>query len=223
MKPAPFDYHDPHSAEEVVTVLAARGDDADVLAGGQSLVPLLNLRLARPAVVLDLRRLPTEAPTIADGTVQISATVTVTNLLAAAVVGSLGEGVVEALRMIGHPQIRNRGTVVGSIAHADPAVELPAVLLALDGVVALRSRSRERRVPAADFFDGPFSTARQADDLLTSAALPVFARRRPSTSPDGQETPRSSACSSRSWRATPASRRSALVTGRCGFAARRKR
>ena len=80
----------------------------------------------------------------------------------------------EALRMIGHPQIRNRGTVVGSIAHADPAAELPAVLLALDGVVTLRSRSGERQVAAAEFFDGPFSTARQADELLTSVTLPIF-------------------------------------------------
>ena len=76
--------------------------------------------------------------------------------------------------MIGHPQIRNRGTVVGSIAHADPAAELPAVLAALDGVVSLRSRSGERQVAAADFFDGPFSTARQADELLTSVMLPAF-------------------------------------------------
>ena len=147
MKPAPFDYHDPGSTEEVLDLLAERGDDAVVLAGGQSLVPLLNLRLARPAVVVDLRRLPKESPTVADGAVQIGAMVTVTDLLAAPAGGSLGAGVAEALRMIGHPQIRNRGTVVGCVAHADPAAELPAVLLALDGVVTLRSRSGERQRP----------------------------------------------------------------------------
>jgi carbon-monoxide dehydrogenase medium subunit len=174
MKPAPFDYHDPETVEEVVDLLADRGDDAVVLAGGQSLVPLLNLRLARPAVVVDLRRLPKEMPIVVEGGVQIGAMVSVTDLLAAPVSERLGAGVAQALRMIGHPQIRNRGTVVGNIAHADPAAELPAVLAALDGVVTLRSRSGERQVVAADFFDGPFSTARQADELLTSVMLPAF-------------------------------------------------
>jgi CO/xanthine dehydrogenase FAD-binding subunit len=173
MKPAPFDYHDPDSVEEVVDLLAERGDDAVVLAGGQSLVPLLNLRLARPAVVVDLRRLPLEAPTIDGDVVRVGATVTITSLLAAPAVGRLGAGVGEALRAIGHPQIRNRGTIGGSLAHADPATELPAVLVALDGAVTLQSRSGVRQVGAADLFEGPFSTTRRPDELLTSVTLPI--------------------------------------------------
>jgi carbon-monoxide dehydrogenase medium subunit len=173
MKPAPFDYHDPESVEEVVDLLAERGDDAVVLAGGQSLVPLLNLRLARPAVVVDLRRLSREAPTIDGDVVRVGATVTITDLLASPAVGLLGAGVAEALQAIGHPQIRNRGTIGGSLAHADPAAELPAVLVALDGAVTLRSRSGVRQVGAAEFFDGPFSTTRRPDELLTSVTLPI--------------------------------------------------
>jgi carbon-monoxide dehydrogenase medium subunit len=174
VKPAPFDYHDPDTIEEVLDLLAEHGDDAAVLAGGQSLVPLLNMRLARPAVVVDLRRLPVAAPAVEDGAVRVEATCTVTGLLAAAEVGQLGTGVVEALQEIGHPQIRNRATVGGSLAHADPAAELPAILLGLGGTVVLRSRSGERQVPAAELFDGPFSTTRRADELLTSVTFPIL-------------------------------------------------
>ena len=174
MKPAPFDYYDPDSVEEVLDLLAEHGDDAAVLAGGQSLVPLLNLRLARPAVVIDLRRLPVDAPVLDDGAVRVGATVTVTGLLSAPELEVLGPGVGEALHAIGHPQIRNRGTVGGSLAHADPAAELPAVLLALDGTVTLRSRSGQREVAAAQLFEGHFSTSRRPDELLISVTFPRF-------------------------------------------------
>jgi carbon-monoxide dehydrogenase medium subunit len=174
VKPAPFDYHDPDTVEEVLDLLAEHGDDAVVLAGGQSLVPLLNLRLARPSIVVDLRRLPVEHAVLDDGVVRVGATVTLTALLAARDVGLLGTGLAEALRAIGHPQIRNRGTVGGSLAHADPAAELPAVLLGLDGTVTLRSRSGQREVAAAQLFDGPYSTIRASDELLVSVCFPIF-------------------------------------------------
>jgi carbon-monoxide dehydrogenase medium subunit len=174
VKPAPFDYYDPDSVEQVLDLLAERGDDAVVLAGGQSLVPLLNLRLARPAVVIDLRRLPVDAPALDGRAVRVGATVTVTGLLRAPALDALGAGVSEALHAIGHPQVRNRATVGGSLAHADPAAELPAVLLALEGTVTLRSRSGQREVPAADLFEGHFSTSRRPDELLTSVTFPRF-------------------------------------------------
>jgi CO/xanthine dehydrogenase FAD-binding subunit len=174
MKPALFDYHDPESVEEAVELLAEWGDDAAVLAGGQSLVPLLNLRLARPAAVIDLRRLPVAPPAHVGDVVHVGATVTVTQLLASAELASLGAGVEQALGEIGHPQIRNRGTVGGGIAHADPAAELPAVLVALDGAVTFRSRAGSRDVAAGELFEGPFATSRRPDELLVSVALPVL-------------------------------------------------
>jgi carbon-monoxide dehydrogenase medium subunit len=125
-------------------------------------------------VVIDLRRLPVEAPTIDGEVVRVGATVTVTSLLAAPAATALGIGVGEALRAIGHPQIRNRGTIGGSLAHADPAAELPAVLVALDGAVTLQSRSGVREVGAADLYDGPFSTTRRPDELLTAVTFPIL-------------------------------------------------
>jgi carbon-monoxide dehydrogenase medium subunit len=174
MKPALFDYYDPQSVEEAVELLAEWGDEAAVLAGGQSLVPLLNLRLARPAAVIDLRRLPVVPPVRDGDAVHVGATVTVSQLLASAQLAGLGAGVEEALREIGHPQIRNRGTVGGGIAHADPAAELPAVLVALDGSVTFRSRAGRRDVPAGELFEGPFTTCRRPDELLVSVTFPVL-------------------------------------------------
>jgi carbon-monoxide dehydrogenase medium subunit len=177
VKPAAFDYHDPDSVDEVLDLLAEHGDDAVVLAGGQSLVPLLNLRLVHPAMVIDLRRLPIEPPTVTDGKVRVGSTVTVSALLAAADTARLGSGIIEALLSIGHVQIRNRGTVGGCVAHADPAAELPAVLVALDGSVTVRSVSGEREVPAAELFVGPFATSRRPDELLTAMTFPAATAR----------------------------------------------
>jgi carbon-monoxide dehydrogenase medium subunit len=177
VKPAAFEYFDPDSVEEVLDLLAEHGEDAVVLAGGQSLVPLMNLRLVHPAVVIDLRRLPVEPPTARPEEVRVGSTMTVSALLAAAELSRLGSGVTEALLSIGHVQIRNRGTVGGCVAHADPAAELPAVLVALDGVVNLRSASGEREVSAGDLFEGPFATSRRPDELLTAVSFPVLAGR----------------------------------------------
>jgi aerobic carbon-monoxide dehydrogenase medium subunit len=163
MKPAAFEYRAPDTLEGCLDVLAEIGDDAAVIAGGQSLVPLLNMRLARPLVVLDPRRVDglRARPTSR----RLGALVTAAELEDDPVVGS-------AVRHIGHPQIRNRTTVGGSLAHADPAAELPAVLVALEGSVVLASRDGgERTVAAAEFFDGPFQTTRRPDELLTTVDL----------------------------------------------------
>lgn len=168
MKPPPFRYVRPGSLEEVLHTLADYGDDAKVLAGGQSLVPLLNFRLARPSVLVDLglvRELRGIGRT--NGRVAIGA---MTRQRDAELASEVREGcplIAQGLALVGHLQIRNRGTVGGSIAHADPAAELPAVALVTDAEMVIRSVAGERTVPASAFFDGPFSTLLAPDELLT--------------------------------------------------------
>lgn len=166
MKPAPFEYLAPRTVEEALEALARHGEEAKVLAGGQSLVPMLNFRLARPAVVVDINRVAgLDGLTEDDGALRAGALVRQRRLERWAVTGAplLHAG----LRLVGHPAIRTRGTVGGSIAHADPAAELPALLLACDGAVVARRRGGERVVPAAEFFVGPLLTALAADELVT--------------------------------------------------------
>jgi carbon-monoxide dehydrogenase medium subunit len=167
MKPAPLDYRAPETLEECLDILAEMGDEAVVIAGGQSLVPLLNMRLARPSVVVDPRRV---APLHGRRAGSLGALVTAAALEDDPVLGT-------AVRHIGHPQIRNRTTIGGSLAHADPAAELPAALLALEGSVVLRSRDGgERAVAATDFFAGAFQTARRPDELLVRVDLGPLSR-----------------------------------------------
>jgi carbon-monoxide dehydrogenase medium subunit len=175
MKPAPFDYFDPSTVDEVLDLLGDHGDDAVVIAGGQSLVPLLNLRLAQPGVVIDPRRCTDLRSFTVDGTgLTAGALVTAAELETSREARTI-PGLHDALRQLGHIQIRNRTTIGGSIAHADPAAELPALLLALDGSVTLRSRARgERVVSADDLLVGSFMTARESDELLTEVRLPRF-------------------------------------------------
>lgn len=178
MKPPPFTYVDPTGLSEATALLAAHGDEAKLLAGGQSLVPLLNMRLAQPAVLIDLNRvaelnyLREESrdgrPGIAIGAMtrhrSIERDSAVTDRLPL---------LREAIGWVGHPQIRNRGTVGGSIAHADPAAELPLVLVALDGVATVRSERGTRTVPAAEFFLYTFTPALEADEVLAEVWLPL--------------------------------------------------
>ena len=165
MKPAPFTYHDPPSLDGVLAALAEHGDDAAVISGGQSLLPLMNLRLARPEVVIDPRRVPgLRGISVTDDAVVVGAMTTASELLEDPAVGLALPGLTEAVACIGHSQIRNRTTIGGSLAHADPAAELPAVLAGVEGDVLLTSTSGERRVPAAELFDGPFSTTRRPGD-----------------------------------------------------------
>lgn len=166
MKPAPFEYHDPRAIEEAVALLARYGDDAKILAGGQSLLPMLNLRLARPGAVIDINRMTgLDDITESNGAVRAGALVRqrVFERWASRRLPLVAAG----LALVGHAAIRNRGTVAGSIAHADPASELPALLLCLDGAVVARSAGGEREIAAADFFQGPLMTAARAEEMVT--------------------------------------------------------
>ena len=174
MKPAPFDYVAVGTADEAVAALAAAGDDAVVLAGGQSLVPLLNLRLARPSLVVDIGRISGLGEIHANGVLTLGALTRQAQALRSPEVAQRAPLLAEALRHMGHAATRSRGTIGGSVAHADPAGELPAVLLALDGDVVLRGPGGlERILPASDFFQGPFQTARRQNELLVSLRLPA--------------------------------------------------
>jgi aerobic carbon-monoxide dehydrogenase medium subunit len=166
MKPAPFEYFDPRTVDEAIALLATHGDDAKVLAGGQSLVPMLALRLARPSVVVDVNRVTGLDQVRHSGdTVSVGALVRQRALERWA--SERAPLLTTALRHVGHAPIRARGTVAGSVAHADPASELPALLLCLDGAVVTRSRSGTRTIAAGDFFQGPLMTALAADELVT--------------------------------------------------------
>jgi CO/xanthine dehydrogenase FAD-binding subunit len=170
MKPAPFEYRAPASLEEALPLL---GLDSSVLAGGQSLVPLLNLRLARPEVVVDVNGL-TELDYIraGGGPLRIGAMTRQATLERSELVGRGWPLLHKAVRLVGHRQIRSRGTVGGSVAHADPAAELPAALLALGATFQLRSAGGARRVPASEFFLGPLYTVREPDELLVEIEVP---------------------------------------------------
>ncbi|MEY4713581.1 MAG: hypothetical protein RIS88_3031 [Pseudomonadota bacterium] len=174
MKPARFDYQRIETAQEAAAVLGELGDDARILAGGQSLMAVLNMRLARPKRLLDISRSKAlSASRIEKGALELGAAVT-----QAAVEGrpALAQEVpllALAFPHVSHFQIRNRGTVAGSIAHADPSAELPLVLTALRGEVCLRSRRGTRRVAAADFFTGMLLTARAADELIEAVRFPL--------------------------------------------------
>ena len=168
MKPAPFDYLAATSAEEAIAALVQHGDEAKLLAGGQSLVPMLNLRLARPAVLVDINR-AAELDYLreTDGRVHIGA------IRRQAVVERWARErlplLATALKHVGHLAIRNRGTVVGSVAHADPASELPALLLCLDGDVVARGPRGDRVIPAGALYRAPLTTSVAADELVTEA------------------------------------------------------
>jgi carbon-monoxide dehydrogenase medium subunit len=174
MKPAPFDYQAPGSIPEVLVLLAKHGDDAKVLAGGQSLVPMLNMRLTRPRVLISLRHLrELDFVRRQNGAVVVGSMTRQAALESSADVRQMCPLVADATHFVGHPTIRNRGTLGGSIAHADPAAELPAVLVALDGRVGLVSPRGSRSVAAADFFKGLMATEARPDELITDIQFPA--------------------------------------------------
>ena len=174
MKPAPFTYHRATSAREAVDMLAAAGEEGSVLAGGQSLVPLMNFRVAQPAHLVDINYVDElDYIRVDDGAVAIGARTRQTTLERSADVARAAPLLREAIGWVAHPPVRHRGTVVGSIVHADPAAELPACLLALDGEVVLQGPGGERRVPAREFFTGPLMTAKQTGELATEVRVPV--------------------------------------------------
>ena len=174
MKPPRFDYVLPRSLDEALGVLAQHGEEAKVLAGGQSLVPLLNFRLIRPTYLVDLNEIPgLDGIRVEDGQLAIGAMTRQRAAETSSVVRERCPLMAEALPQVGHVQIRNRGTIGGSLAHADPAGELPAVMAALDGELVLRSRRGERRLTPEQFFVGYLTTATAPDELLVEARVPV--------------------------------------------------
>ncbi len=176
MKPASFRYFDPRSVEEALELLAQHGDDAKVLAGGQSLVPMMNLRLARPACLIDLNRIAAlDYLREEDGALVVGAMTRQRSVETSELVRARNPLLAEAVGQIGHIPIRNRGTVGGSLAHADPAAEWPALALALDATLLVRSSQGERRVAARDFFVGPLTTCLEPAELLAEVRVPHLA------------------------------------------------
>ena len=176
MKPARFAYFAPDSLAAALELLRQYGGDAKPLAGGQSLMPLLNMRLVRPAVIIDLNRLAgldylVRPP---DGGLAVGALTRQRTLEKSPDALAAAPLLVAGLGQIGHWQIRNRGTLGGSLAHADPAAELPALAVALDAALTLRSAAGERTVPAADFFIANLITALEPDELLTDIRFGEF-------------------------------------------------
>jgi carbon-monoxide dehydrogenase medium subunit len=178
MKPPPFAVVIPESVDEAVAALAEHGDEARVLAGGQSLVPLLNMRLARPSVLVDVNALPGLDTIRQNGSLELGATVRVARLERDAAVAAMAPLVADAVRHVAHPAIRTRSTVGGTIAHGDPVAELPAVLVALGGEVVAQGPDGERTIPADSFFQSYFATALAPDELVVAIRLPRVAGRR---------------------------------------------
>lgn len=178
MKPAAFDYVRAASLDEALQTLGNEGSDARVIAGGQSLLPMLNMRLAKPAVLVDVMRI------VELGGVQrerdaivVPAAVRQANLLARPGLAQEQPLLAAALPWLGHYQTRARGTVCGSAAHADPSAEIPLCLVALDGEIRLRTRRKKRTVKAADFFIGMMTTAKEDDELIEAVVFPSARRR----------------------------------------------
>ncbi|MEA2657618.1 MAG: aerobic carbon-monoxide dehydrogenase medium subunit [Candidatus Binatota bacterium] len=174
MKPAKFDYYDPRSLEEALALLDRHPDDAKVLAGGQSLMPLLNMRLARPNIVVDINRIKElNYVRASDGGIAIGALARQRALQTERLIAERVPILQEGAYYIAHPQIRSRGTICGSIAHADPAAELPALALALEAEMTLSSAKGTRSVGAETFFQSFFTTALAANEILTEVRFPA--------------------------------------------------
>ncbi len=173
MKPARFDYHRAQTLAEVHETLAGEGAEAVIMAGGQTLVPLLSMRMARPAVVVDIMRVPELAGiSVAGGAIRVGASVRQAELLDWPELARHQPLLALALPWVGHAQTRARGTVCGSAALADPSAEIPLMLVALDGEIELSSARAKRRVGAEDFFKGLMSTAREDDELVEAVRFP---------------------------------------------------
>ena len=173
MIPSPFEYRAPTTIDEAVAILAKHGENARVLSGGHSLIPALKLRLASPEIVVDLRRIRELASIEAAGDrVRIGALVTHREVAEAPLVRTRASLLAEAARAIGDVQVRNLGTLVGSICHADPAADYPAALLALDAEVTLRGPRGERTLKAGEFFKGLFATRLEPGEVACSVVIP---------------------------------------------------
>lgn len=180
MKPAAFAYYAPRSLAEALTLASQYADDGKLLAGGQSLMPALNFRLLTPAALIDLNRVEGLAGITAtpDGGLAIGALTRHRAVETSAAIALRCPLLSAAMPHVAHVQIRNRGTIGGSLSHADPAAEMPAIALACDAQMRVANQRGERLVPAADFFRGLFTTALDAGDILTEIRLPPWPRRR---------------------------------------------
>jgi carbon-monoxide dehydrogenase medium subunit len=175
VKPPPLRYSRPGSTAEALALLASLGEDGKVLAGGQSLVPLLSMRLAAPEHLVDINRLAELGYVrVENGQVRVGALARHAEVLADPAAAAAQPLLAKALRFVAHAAIRNRGTTVGSIVHADPAGEMPAVLAVLDGAVRVAHQGGERLVPAGEFFLGPLESAVEPGELATEAQFPVL-------------------------------------------------
>lgn len=174
MKPAPFEYFAPEEIADAVALLSRHGEEGKILAGGQSLMPLMSLRLARPQVVIDINRVAAldAISQGVDGELAIGALTRQRSVERSTFVRERNPLLAAAMPLIGHFQIRNRGTIGGSLVHADPAAELPAVSLALGAEFVARSARGERRIPAEEFFLGTMVTAIEPTELLTEIRFP---------------------------------------------------
>lgn len=173
MKPASFEYYRPRTLDEALSLLAEHGDDAKPLAGGQSLIPAMNFRLATPAVLVDLNGLAELSfITNGSGNLRIGCMTRQSQIERNPLISGHAALLAETMPYVAHQAIRNRGTVGGSLAHADPAAELPAVMLALNARLVVSGATGSREVPAAEFFTGLFATAIQPGELLTEIVIP---------------------------------------------------
>jgi carbon-monoxide dehydrogenase medium subunit len=178
MKPAPFEYADPHNLSDVVSLLEKHEGEAKVLSGGQSLMPLLNMRLARPELLIDLAKVPDlDYIREVEGKLAIGAMTRQRSVEFSPLIRERYPLVHAATMHIAHPQNRNQGTVGGSLAHADPAAEYPAMALALDAEFRAFGRAGERVIPASEFFVTYLTTALESNEVLTEVRLPPLSER----------------------------------------------
>lgn len=173
MKPAPFDYLAPASVEEACAALADAGGGATVLAGGQTLMPLLNLRMSQPFILLDINHInELKGVSKVDGGTRIGPITRQCEVIENAELAASLPVLVQAVRHVGHYQTRNRGTIGGSISLGEPAAELPATAVALDATIEVRSVNGTRRIPAGEFYLGPYMTVLEPEDLVTGITFP---------------------------------------------------
>jgi carbon-monoxide dehydrogenase medium subunit len=178
MIPPSFDYHAPRSVDEALQLLGSLGPDAKLLAGGHSLLPMMKLRFAQPTALIDLNRIDALRGIRADGDTIVIGAMTVENeLIASTLLAERVPLLAEAARQIADPQVRNRGTIGGDIAHGDPGNDHPAIALALDATLVLQGPGGVRELPADGFFLGTYATAMAEDEILTAIRVPAFAPR----------------------------------------------
>ncbi len=173
MKPAEFEYHRPYRIDDALSLLKQFGQESKILAGGQSLMPLMNFRLAQPAHVIDINFIDgLDYVKSENGNIKIGCLVRQSRLLNDPLIQQRCPLLAEALAQIGYEQTRNRGTLCGSLAHADPSAELPSVLVALDGVITVKSLAKTRQIAARDFFLSYLTTMLSSDEIVLEASLP---------------------------------------------------